>query len=103
GWWFYALWPLAGSLSLAHILAWRWQRGRRLFSADFDVQPHWTERDHAAWQLVEARARTGETVNVDSFSDPNFYIQVAQEMALQLAQFYRPRAIDPYGTPTVPD
>src|SRR5262249_9082897 len=59
--------------------------------------------DRAAWQLVEARAQTGESVNVDNFSDPNFYIQVAQEMALELAQFYRPGAIDPYGNLTIPE
>src|SRR5438045_956434 len=86
-WWFYAWWPLAGCLSLASLLAWRWQRKRRLLSIDYDSLPHWTERDQQAWQLVEARARAGEQVAADQFSDLNFYLQVSQEMALELAQF----------------
>jgi predicted GTPase len=103
GWAFFAWWPMAISLGGAYYLAYRWQRGKKLLNVDFAPEPHWTDRDRQAWKLVEARARAGDAVPPERFGDPRFYFDLAQELALELARFYHPKAKDPFGTLTVPE
>ena len=103
GWFFLAWCGMALCLSLAYVLAWRWQRANRLLRMDFPQPLHWTDRDELAWQLVEARAKAGDNVDADKLSDPKFYFDTAQEMALELAKFYHPSAKDPYSNLTLPE
>lgn len=104
GWWFWAWWPLSLSFVLAYGLAWYWQRRHRLLRP-LDLAPplHWTERDREAWLLVEARAKAAAQLPGDKLTDFRFYADTAQEMALELARFYHPRAKDPLGALTIPE
>src|SRR5258708_22111705 len=76
GWWFYAWWPMAACLALSYFLGWRWQRSRRLLNVDFDVDPHWTDRDREAWKLVEARANAANTIAPERFFEADFYLKL---------------------------
>src|ERR1700724_399162 len=55
-------WPLTGCIVLAYVLGWRWITRQHLLRLDEEVPIHWTERDHRAWTLVEARAQ--EVINL---------------------------------------
>jgi len=103
GWWFWVWWPMSACLALAYFLGWRWQRKFRLLRLDFDAPLHWTDRDRQAWHLVEARAKAGAQLDADKLSSPPFYLQTAQEMSLELARFYHPKAEDPIGALTIPE
>jgi hypothetical protein len=104
GWGFWAWWPMFACLALAYFLALRWQRQLKLLGPVESVPPlHWTDRDKQAWQLVEARARAGAKVDADKLSSISFYIDTAQDMALELARFYHPKAKDPVGSLTLPE
>jgi predicted GTPase len=103
GWGFWVWWPMSACLALAYFLGWRWQRKFRLLRLDFDAPLHWTDRDRRAWQLVEARAKAAPTLDPDKLSTVPFYLETAQEMALELARFYHPKAQDPIASLTIPE
>jgi predicted GTPase len=103
GWWFWLWWPMSACLALAYVLGWRWQKKFRLLRLDFDIPLHWTDRDRQAWHLVEARAKAGAHLDADKLSSAPFYLQTAQEMALELARFYHPKAQDPISSLTIPE
>jgi predicted GTPase len=103
GWGAWAWWPMAGSLALAYVLAWRWQRRNRLLTVPFDTPLHWTDRDLEAWKLVEARAKAGTEIPPDKLGDLPFYVDTAKEMALELARYYHPKAQDPISSLTIPE
>jgi hypothetical protein len=103
-WWFWAWWPLAGSMAAGYLLAWYWQRKRRLLHPpDFGPPDHWTERDAGAWKLVEARARAAEGGDPARLSEIAHFVTTAQEMAVELAAFYHPGATDPVSNLTIPE
>jgi predicted GTPase len=103
-WGFWAWWPLAGSMAAGYLLAWYWQRKRRLLHPpDFAPPEHWTERDAAAWKLVEARAKAAEGTDPARLSEIDHYVKTAEEMAVELAAFYHPGATDPVSNLTVPE
>src|SRR5262249_37631640 len=62
-----------------------------------------TERDRQAWKLVEERAQEASKIPPDNFLEFQFYVSTAQEMALQLAKAYHPRATDPISKLTIPE
>ena len=104
GWGFAAWWPMAACWALAYILAWYWQRQRKLLSLPrFSAPLVWTDRDRQAWQLVEARAKAGPRLDPDRLEDYQFYVTTAHDMALELARFYHPGAGDPVGELTLPE
>src|SRR5262249_4742927 len=103
GWWFYVWWPMAACLGAAYLLAWYWQRRKRLMPATDEAAGHWTERDLAAWKLVEARAAAVRDVPIERLSDPHFYLDAGRAMAEELARFYHPEKSDPLGRVTVPE
>ncbi len=104
GWSFWAWWPMFVCLALAYFLALRWQRQLKLIGpVEFTPPLHWTDRDKQAWQLVEARARAGAKLDADKLSSISFYTDTAQDMALELARFYHPKAQDPLGSLTIPE
>ncbi len=96
-------WFLAGSLALASLLAWHWQRQQRLLRVDFTPQVHWTDRDRQAWLLVEARAKKLTEHKASDLIAWPFFTDTAQSMALELARFYHPGADDPVGSLTIPE
>jgi len=100
----YVWWPLSGSVAAGYFLAWYWLRQKQLWKP-LDLSPpmHWTDRDREAWKLVEARAKTVAVQNPGEFHELQFYVDVAQEMALELAKFYNPKAADPVSLRTVPE
>src|SRR5579884_3436646 len=97
-------WPMAASFVLGYILAWYWQRKKQLLKpVSFTPPVQWTDRDIAAWKLVEARAKAAAKIAPDRLAEINFYVSTAQEMALELARFYHPGASDPFGSLTIPE
>lgn len=104
GWGFWAWWPMMAMVALGYGLAWYWQRKRQLLKPpDFEVPPHWTQRDREAYKLVEAKALAGEKLPPAKLGDPAVYLQTAQELAKELAAFYRPGTDDPSDNLTVPE
>jgi hypothetical protein len=101
GWWFYAWWPLAGCLAAAYLLGWYWTRRNRLLPATNDPAGHWTDRDRAAWKLVEARAAQVKNVPIEQLDNLHFYLDAGRAVADELARFYHPTATDPLGRVTV--
>jgi predicted GTPase len=96
--------PMTVSMAVGWILAWYWQRNRTLLRpVSFEPSVRWTERDRQAWKLVEARATAGKDIDADKLIDPKFFLSVAQEMGMELAAFYHPKAKDPVGNLTVPE
>src|SRR5438876_190467 len=95
-WGFLAWWPMSACAALALLLGWYWQKKLRLLGRpDIKIPIHWTERDRRAWELVEARAKTAGTLDPKNLSDFDFYVKTAEELALELARVYHPRAADP--------
>jgi uncharacterized protein len=104
GVWIFAWFGLIACMSAGYALAVYWQRRRHLLQVPEFADPiQWTERDHAAWKLVEVRAKAAEKLPVDKLYDVQYYLSVAQEMAQELAVFYNPGAADPVGALTVPE
>jgi predicted GTPase len=104
GWGFRVWWPLMLCMAIGYLLAWRWQHRRQLLRPpDFEAPTHWTERDQQAWKLVEARANSATRIPAEKLGDTQYYLQVAQELAGELAKFYHPGAGDPVGNLTVPE
>src|SRR5262245_23207615 len=103
GWSFWVWWPMTASLALAYLLGWHWQRKQRLLGLDFNPPLHWTDRDRQAWLLVEARAKAAAKLDPDKLSAVPFYIETAEQIALELARFYHPKAQDPIGSLTIPE
>ncbi len=100
GYWFWLWWTMPICWGLA---SWLWRR----WGARVDIpQPpldrtHWTPLDQAATAIVEAeQQRVGEFTS-QQLSDPQFYTQVTQDLALKIAQHYHPKAKDPLGQRTV--
>jgi predicted GTPase len=91
-------------MALGYALGWYWQHKRRLLQPpDFGAPLHWTERDAAAWKLVEARAAASAALASDKLSDLTHYEATAREMAQELALFYHPGAVDPVSNLTIPE
>ncbi len=100
----YLWWPLSACFALGYYLAWYWLRHKRLLRpAEVEVPMHWTERDQEAWKLVEERARKVAALELLEPNEVQFYVGIAQEMALELARFYHPTADDPVSSLTVPE
>jgi predicted GTPase len=103
-WSFAAWWPLGACWAVAYGLGWYWARKQRLLRPpDFTPTAATTERDRQAWKLVEERAKEASKIPPDNFIEFQFYISTAQEMALELAKVYQPRATDPIGRLTIPE
>jgi predicted GTPase len=97
-------WSLAACFALSYWLAWRWQRRQLLLLPDVSAVPaHWTEQDHEAWKLVEARAKAAAALEQARLTDVTQYLTTAQEMMRELATFYHPNARDPVGSLTIPE
>jgi uncharacterized protein len=96
--------PMTLCMAVGWVLAYYWQRNKTLIQpVNFEPNVRWTDRDLQAWKLVEARASSAKHIDGDKLVDPKFYLAIAEEMGLELAAFYHPRAKDPIGNLTVPE
>src|SRR5438128_9737237 len=103
-WGLYAWWPMAGSAALGYLLAWHWQRRRRLIgSVDAEPPLHWTDRDRQAWRIVEERAKAAAQITLEQLGDIQPYVDTARSLFLELGRFYHPSAEDPLGALTIPE
>jgi predicted GTPase len=95
-------WPLLGSMGLAYFLAWRWTRKRGMLPAT-DIPPpeYWTDRDRIAWEKVDAKARSFQSVTLEQISTPQHYADLAVELATEMGNIYNPG--DPFGHLTLPE
>lgn len=101
---FYLWWPLAACWAVAVILAWWWQRQQRLLPPPAEQpQLHWTPRDREAWELVKKRALGVKDMAPEQLMRLQCYVDTAEEMAMELARFYHPKAKDPIGSLTIPE
>lgn len=104
GWAFWTWWAVAGSLAAAYGLALYWFRKHRLIQPlDFTATNLSTDQDREAWKLVEARAGAASKDPPPDPTDPQVYLDTAQDMAQELARFYHPRSSDPVGSLTIPE
>src|SRR5947209_10924203 len=98
-WWLTFLFMVAG-----YVLAWYWtSRNQLLRPIAFTPPTHWTERDQAAWKLVEEKAKASVKMDPAQFTDMDTYWKTAKDLAIELANFYHPGAKDPIGSVTVPE
>jgi uncharacterized protein len=101
---FWVWWGIAGCMSLGYGLGLYWQRKNRLLRPPESEAPLlWTDRDRQAWQLVQARAAGANKLSAEQMASLQTYVDTAQEMALELARYYHPRAADPVGDLTIPE
>ena len=92
-------WILPLCWGLSYLLA---QHSRRE-SIPLQAGIHWTSRDQEAIHLIEARSRKIAELNTEQLTDPRFYLDSAIELAVNIAQHYEPRAVDPIGSLRVPE
>jgi GTP-binding protein EngB required for normal cell division len=104
GWALRVWWPMAACMALGYGLGWYWQHKKQLLRPpDFAEPIHWTERDQQAWRLVEARAKSASEIPPANMTELNFYVDVGKAMAVELANFYHPKASDPVAALTIPE
>lgn len=104
GWGFTVWCFMTATAALGYYLGWHWQRKHQLLRPiDFEVPIHWTERDLQAWKRIEARGKAVASIDPAKFTDLQYYVTVAEDMAKELAVFYHPNAKDPIGNLTIPE
>ncbi|MBI1913201.1 MAG: 50S ribosome-binding GTPase [Planctomycetes bacterium] len=97
-------WPMMALVALGYCLGAYWQRKQMLLRpVDMTPPAHSTERDKQAWQLIAARAKAASRLDSDKLSNPQHYLDVAQEMGRELAVHYYPNTEDLIGSLTVPE
>jgi len=100
GQWFWLWWTLPVCWGLGSLLARTWSRDLRLSLPSFD-DTHWTSQDHAAAALIQAEQAKIDTIPAEELTNPQFYAQLTQNLALNLARHYHPEATDPLGQRSV--
>jgi uncharacterized protein len=97
-------WPLLASMGLAYLLAWRWTRDRGMLPRTDTPGPnYWTERDRLAWEKVDEKAKSFQSVTLDQISTAQHYADLTVELATEVGQMYNPGADDPFGNLTLPE
>ncbi|MEZ6144920.1 MAG: GTPase [Planctomycetaceae bacterium] len=64
---------------------------------------HWTPRDRDAAEIVRNYQLAVESHTAEQLTDPHFYLQQVQSLAMELARLYHPKAADPLDQLTVPE
>jgi len=102
--WLWVWWPLIACFGLAYYLAWRWTR-RQGVLPDTAVPPpgYWTDRDKIAWDKVDARAKSFESVSLDQISNARHYTDVALDLAAEVGKVFNPGSEDPFDNLTLPE
>jgi len=100
GRWFWLWWVLPVCWGLSSLL-WRW------WWADLKIplpkldRPHWTPQDETAMAIVRRTQERVAEFPAAQLTDPQFYTRITQELALDIAKHYHPRAADPLGSLSV--
>ncbi|MBY0231604.1 MAG: 50S ribosome-binding GTPase, partial [Gemmataceae bacterium] len=104
GWSLIVWWPMMALFAVGWYLGVYWQaKGKLVESPPPPGEAYFTERDKAAALLVTARAEAGVKEHADRLADQVFYVETAQAMAVELAQFYHPGTKDAVDNLTVPE
>lgn len=89
---------------LAYWLAKLWrQQLLPLESPELKPSLHWTPRDQQAWKIVESHVQAASTIDSEEFTSLPFYLSTAQTVSEEIAQYYHPKATDPFGSLTIPE
>ena len=100
--WLWLVIPVGWAVAL--LLAKLWgERILPLRPEEIETEIHWTPRDKQAWEFVEARIRSIGDIDSEDFTRLQFYIDVAQGLAEEIARHYHPKATDPFSSLTVPE
>lgn len=103
GWGLLLGWMLLACIGLSYYLANHWQKKQRLLQPLQAPTPAWTERDQAAWKIVETYVAKGQKYNATELLLSNTYQDTAQNLALDLARHYHPKVKDPISALTIPE
>ncbi|HEY2785571.1 MAG TPA: GTPase domain-containing protein, partial [Fimbriiglobus sp.] len=107
GWSFVASFSMIACYCLAYGLAWFWTRrkSKGVLPNAGPTEPlaYWTDRDKAAWALVEQTANAVTRISVEEATDARKYAADAQDLALIVTRVYRPAAADPFRHLTLPE
>jgi predicted GTPase len=97
-------WVLPVCWALAFGLARHWRR-EMVPRPDAEVQgvPHWTDTDQRAAEVIVARQQAAGDVDPQQLADPQFYLQTAMELSLEIARQYHPQTEDPVESLTIPE
>lgn len=101
--WMRWLWWLAPIVwGLTWLIAKLWPT--RPIQEQSSLQPqYWTPRDQAAAETLRKFQNDVEQFTTDQLTDPQFYLNQAQLIALELARHYRPGTTDPISDRTLPE
>lgn len=102
GWFFWLWWLLPVFWGLAIYLSRRWQ-DELLPRPGIKPPTYWTPRDREAARLVEARQRAVKQHSAEQLAEPQFYLQTAEQLALEIARVYHPGAQHAVSRVTVPE
>jgi predicted GTPase len=110
GWSLWAWGGMTACFLAAYLLGWYWTRkGTKTVLPDpnySDPLNYWTDRDRAAWKVVEKHALDTKPVSVDDFNNPDNltrFAAEAQDLALKLARVYHPGTKEPFAHLTLPE
>lgn len=97
-------WAVILLSGLTYFLAWHWTRNRSLLPpTDAPPPGYWTDRDKAAWEKVDARAKAFTSVTTEQLADARHYSELALDLAGQVAAVYHPGGATPFDHLTIPE
>jgi len=104
GWSMYTYWPMVACWMAAYLLGWYWTKKSKVKLPEGPPPPgYWTERDKAAWKVVEDHAMLSDGLTVEELTEVNHYSMSGQQLALKVAKIYHSDATNPVGRLTVPE
>jgi predicted GTPase len=97
-------WVLPVCWALAFVLARHWRR-EMVPRPEAEVQDvlHWTDTDQRAADVIVARQQAAGEVEPQQLADPQFYLQTAMQLSLEIARQYHPQTEDPVESLTIPE
>lgn len=104
GRWWWMWWSLPICWGLAYVVARQWQA--RMFpppGAELEPSSHWTPHDEQALRIIQQQQEAVKAIPPEKLTDPHFFLNTAQQLALKIARHYHPKAKDPLGSLTVPE
>lgn len=100
GHWAWLWWTLPVCWGIGGFLARRWSSDLKIPMPEIDCS-QWTPQDQEATKIIAAeQARVGE-VPAQQLTNPQFYTELTQNLALKIAQHYHPKSKDPLGERSV--
>jgi len=97
-------WPLLACFGFAYFMSWRWtRRGGVLPDTAVPPPDYWTDRDKIAWEKVDAKAKSFESVSLDQISTARHYTNLALDLAGEVGAVFNPTSEDPFDNLTLPE